>query len=67
MDIVLNNIKIEILKKFPTQTDFASTAGLSESHVSRVLRGRKKLNGDELKIWESVLNCDPSILEPVIK
>jgi transcriptional regulator with XRE-family HTH domain len=67
MDFVLNDIKIEILKKFPSQADFAAAARISESHVSRVLRGRKKLSGDEVQIWERVLNCDPSILEPVIK
>jgi transcriptional regulator with XRE-family HTH domain len=67
MDFVLNNIKIEILKKFPTQADFAQAARISESHVSRVLRGRKKLNGDELEIWERVLRCDPKVLEGVTR
>lgn len=67
MNHFLNTVKIEILKKFQSQADFAAAARISESHVSRVLKGRKKLNGDEVKIWKNVLNCDPSILEPVIK
>lgn len=67
MNEKLNNIKIEILKRFPTQSDFAAASNSSESCVSRVLKGRKKLSRDEAKVWEKILNCDSVILEPVTK
>ena len=67
MNQELNLVKIAILEKFSTQADFAQAARISESHVSRVLRGRKKLNGDEFKIWKRVLRCDPKVLESVTR
>jgi hypothetical protein len=67
MNQELNNVRIEILKRFPTQTDFAVASNISESSVSRVLRGRKKLSEDEVKIWIETLKCNPELLKPITK
>jgi len=67
MNHELNRIKLEILKRFPTQGDFAVASNSSESCVSRILKGRKKLSQDEAQTWSKVLDCDLAILEPVTK
>lgn len=59
-------IKAEIIKIFETQGDYAQFLGVSESTVSRVLKGRRKLSIKEFKIWKKALRCDSSILEPVV-
>ena len=65
MNGIINSVRIEILKNFPTQSDFAQFVGIHESKVSQVLRGRRKLSIDQAEIWRRVLKCDPAILEPV--
>ena len=60
-----HELRIEILKKFHTQTDFAAAAGSDDALISRVLRGRRKLNPEQAKKWQRLLNCDSKILEPV--
>ena len=35
-------LKMKILEKYGTQADFAVLVGLSESGLSRIIRGRKK-------------------------
>lgn len=49
------NLKIEIMKKFGTQYDFAAKLGVNESLVSKVIRGRRVLNGTEQERWAAVL------------
>jgi hypothetical protein len=58
-------LRIKILEKFHTQTDFAAAAGSDDALVSRVIRGRRKLNSEQAKKWQKLLNCDSEILEPV--
>ncbi len=65
MNSALNNVKIEILKNFPSQSDFADAAGVHESKVSQVLKGRRKLSKEDASKWGKFLECDPEILEPV--
>ena len=60
-------LKIEILKKFDTQGDFAVKVGMHESKVSQVIRNRRKLTKKQADIWLKALKCDPSIFEPVIQ
>jgi len=67
MNVELNNVRIEILKNFPTQSDFAEAIDEHESRVSQVVRGRRKLNKEQAEQWARVLKCDPSILSPVTK
>lgn len=67
MNKVLNQVKLEILRSFPTQGDFAEKLGVHESKVSQVLRGRRKLSLADAGQWRKVLKCDRCILEPVTK
>jgi hypothetical protein len=67
MNQELNQVRIEILKNFPTQGDFAQAIPVHESFVSQVLRGRRQLNVDQAKRWSIVLKCDPAILRPVTR
>ena len=62
-----NNVKIEILKNFPTQSDFAEYLNVHESKVSQIVRGRRKLSKDDAKKWVKILKCDYQILVPVTK
>jgi plasmid maintenance system antidote protein VapI len=65
MNHSLNRVKIEILKNFATQSDFAYAAGVHESKVSQVLNGRRKLSKRDATKWSKILKCDPRILNPV--
>lgn len=67
MNINLNNVRIEILKNFPTQSDFAECLNEHESKVSQVLRGRRMLSKENAAKWIEILKCDPAILVPVTK
>jgi hypothetical protein len=58
-------VRIEIIRNFSTQSDFASAIKTDETKVSKVLRGRRKLSPDDAKVWQRKLNCDPKILEPL--
>jgi transcriptional regulator with XRE-family HTH domain len=67
MDTVLNNVKIAILKKHPTQFDFAEAVKMHNTFVSHVLRGRRRLSKEQAEKWLANLQCDPEILKPVTK
>ena len=67
MDTELNKVKIEILKNFPTQSDFAECLNEHESKVSQILRGRRKLSKEDAEKWIMILKCNPHILTPVTK
>ena len=58
-------LKIEILKNFPTQSDFASAINEHESKVSQVLRGRRKLSPIDAEKWQEKLNCPRSLIKAV--
>jgi hypothetical protein len=59
------SLRIEILKNFPTQSDFASAINEHESKVSQVLRGRRKLSPIDAEKWKQILNCPQAIIESV--
>lgn len=59
------SLKIEILKNFPTQSDFASAINEHESKVSQVLRGRRKLSPIDAEKWKQILNCPQALIESV--
>lgn len=44
-------LKAKIFEKFATQHDFSRTAGVHESHVSRVVQGRRTLTESERQEW----------------
>ena len=52
-------LRVEIVKNFATQADFAHAMKLQEAFVSRVIRGRIQLKETELKRWAKALKCDP--------
>jgi len=60
-------IKLEIIDKFDTQSDFALAIKGHESKISQVIRGRRKLTKKEAKLWQKALQCRPALLKPVTK
>ena len=54
-------LKMKIYEKFYNQANFAQAVGADETVVSRVIRGRRKLNDEQQKRWASILGCEPSI------
>ena len=67
MNHSLNGVKLEILKNFERQADFAERLGIHESKVSQILRGRRKLSVSAAEQWAAVLGCDVSVLGPVTR
>jgi transcriptional regulator with XRE-family HTH domain len=59
------NLRLKILGRYPTQSDFALAAKMSESKVSRVLRGRAKLTKEEAEKWAELLRCQVKAMAPV--
>ena len=55
---MLWNLKKEILKQFPTQSDFCLKAGIREPRISQIVRGRRKPNDKEKILIAKVLNAD---------
>ena len=51
-------LKMKILEKYPFQADFAHELGVSEVEVSRVVRGRIKLDPEFRPIWARLLQCE---------
>jgi transcriptional regulator with XRE-family HTH domain len=59
MNLVL---KIKILHLYGTQSDFAQEIGSDDSFVSRIIRGRRKLDEHNQQKWAAALGCEPSDL-----
>ena len=53
-------LKFKILEKYRYQADFADEVGTDEATLSRVLRGRRKLNDNQKKKWANILDCHVS-------
>lgn len=51
-------LRFEILRRFDRQGDFAKQLRISESKVSRVIRGRQALSAEEEREWARVLEAD---------
>jgi plasmid maintenance system antidote protein VapI len=56
MDTVNWTLKRKIYKLFGSQAAFAQKVKRSESDVSRIINGRKKLNEREAQKWQEILN-----------
>ena len=52
-------LRIRIIETHGTQADFAEAAGVDESVVSRVVRGRRDLPPGERTRWAELLHGDP--------
>jgi plasmid maintenance system antidote protein VapI len=55
-------LKAKIFEKFATPHDFSRTAGVHESHVSRVVQGRRTLTESERQEWAGLLGTDSTEL-----
>ena len=55
-------LKAKIFEKFGTQYDFSRVAGVHESHVSRVIQGRRTLTEAERQEWAGLLGTDSTEL-----
>jgi len=60
-------LRLEILKNFDTQSDFAQAVRTHDTKVSQVLHGRRKLSKKHANTWVRVLRCNPKLLAPVTK
>jgi plasmid maintenance system antidote protein VapI len=67
MDKKLIKLKMEIIKTFRTQSDFAMKVNAHESKVSQVIRGRRKISTIEARRWAETLGCRLSLLSSVTK
>ena len=54
-------LKSKIIERFGCQADFALRAGVNESVVSRVVRGRRKLNKGEQARWARILKTGKEV------
>jgi len=56
-------LKSKIIERFGSQGDFALKAGINESVVSQVIRGRRKLNEDERGRWARILKTGKEVFQ----
>ena len=52
-------LKAKIIEKYGTQADFAPVIDTDESLISKIIRGRRKLNPEMQFIWAKALGCKP--------
>ena len=52
-------LKAKIFEKFGTQGDFAQAVNVDETIVSKIIRGRRKLDFKKQSIWAAALRCKP--------
>jgi len=52
-------LKTRIIEKFGTQVDFAQEIKVSETLVSKIVRGRRAIDPEWQLIWAKALDCDP--------
>jgi len=52
-------LRLKIIEKFQTQSDFAAKIGINESVISRVVRGRRELSAEAKGEWAKALKCKP--------
>jgi|APSaa5957512622_1039677.scaffolds.fasta_scaffold08511_3 plasmid maintenance system antidote protein VapI len=54
-------LKLKIIERFGTQSDFAQAASLDDATVSRVVRGRRELSVEEKARWAKLLKTETSV------
>ncbi len=55
-------LKAKIFEKFGSQADFAASAGVDETVVSRVVRKRRELPEEEKARWAKLLKCKREVI-----
>jgi transcriptional regulator with XRE-family HTH domain len=58
MSKINKKLKAKIVEVYGTQADFAQVAGMDESLVSRILRGRRPLDAEGQKKWAKLLKAN---------
>jgi len=54
-------LRLQIIKGFGTQADFAVAAGCDDTMVSKVINGRRLLSPEQQKEWAELLGCNTNI------
>jgi plasmid maintenance system antidote protein VapI len=57
-------LRTKIVEKYRTNIDFAQSLGVSETLVSKIIRGRRKLDFEKQIIWAKALGCNPTDIFP---
>jgi len=57
------DLRLQIIKKFDTQSDFAVAAGCDDTMVSKVVNGRRQLSEQQKEVWAGLLNCSINIFK----
>lgn len=57
-------LRAKIIELFGTQSDFALVIREHESLVSRIIRGRRLPNREQIEKWAAALNCKPDQIFP---
>ncbi len=52
-------LKAKIVEKYGTQADFAPVINTDESLISKIIRGRRKLDTEMQFVWAKALGCRP--------
>ena len=52
-------LKTKIVERYGSQVDFAQTIKANETFVSKVVRGRRKLDTEKKIAWAKALGCKP--------
>ena len=52
-------LKAKIVEKYGTQADFAPVINTDESLISKIIRGRRKLDTKMQFVWAKALGCRP--------
>jgi len=50
-------LKAKIVEKYGTQADFADVIDMDDSLISKIIRGRRKLNTEMQFVWAKALGC----------
>jgi plasmid maintenance system antidote protein VapI len=60
MEVNMNlRLKARIVEVYGTQCDFAQAIDTDETVISRIIRGRRKLDLENQFIWAKALDCKP--------
>jgi plasmid maintenance system antidote protein VapI len=52
-------LKAKIVEKYGTQADFAQVIDIDDTLISKIIRGRRKLDPDKQFEWAKALGCKP--------
>ncbi|MBU4186117.1 MAG: helix-turn-helix domain-containing protein [Proteobacteria bacterium] len=53
-------LKAMVIKKFGSQAEFSMVINEDESTISRVIKGRRRLNDEQKNKWADALGCKPN-------